>query len=254
VVLLKGFDFMPFSFPVGLIAAQNSGGSNDPDFDKVVLLIKGEGTPGTSAVDSSSYALDLPGVGHNGSVAISDEQAKFGTGSLKFSSGFDFQYIPNNPALYAELKEFTFETWFYPTFFTGNDTYSGALWRTDLRWKLLVMGDTGFLRYKDTNTDGSGSGLTLNGNNPLTLNAWNFIQVRRKIQPDLSLMVELRLNGELEASGISTANFFYYGGSNPALNTIGADGDSIHGYVDELRYTVGVARSTAVPTAAFPIN
>jgi len=226
----------------------------DGDFDSVSLLLKGEGTNGsTTILDSSSNNLS---VSVNGNTQISTAvSTPFGAGDgvLKFSTSTAITNtnLKLNSSDLVFDADFTFETWCYatqlPTGFQNTITEHGAN---------VNAGSTAFSTGFAVRADNAGTSWNINvAGTSLTAgtivtNQWTHLAVSRE-----GSIFKFFLDGVLQGFG-TNSNIV-----NPSqLNcNIGSrpDGDRpFVGYLSNLRITKGVARYTEnfdVPTAPFPI-
>jgi hypothetical protein len=216
----------------------------DGYFDDVSLLLKFEGS---SIVDSSSNTLT---VSTNGNPAISTTQKKFGSSSL-FVNGpvvatQDYISVAASSLFNVGLgASFTVELWFRAS---SNTTNGGGIvgQRTGFQYVPFVIQQANRnLQWLISNAAANGwhSTSTSTGN-LITAGTWHFLL----LVGDGSNLY-LRLDG----TQILTTTQPNWSSANRQL-VIGSSGSSedYYGYVDEARFTLGVARSNTVPTAAFP--
>ena len=218
----------------------------DPFWGNTKILINAEG----GLVDVSSPAKTIFGYS---SATVSTAQSKFGTKSINFADGAAQKlYLDNAQLPTMGTLDLTIECWVYQTqrvaghsdaLFRANytsGTYSGRV--------QLYMGDALFaLQVGDAAASSFVVNLSL-GTLP-ALNAWHHIAVTRS-----SDVWTVWLNGASvgSATGVvnipaTTATEFAIGAGDNSLN-------NFDGYIDEFRYTSGVARyatAFSVPTAAF---
>jgi len=198
---------------------------NDPYVSNVTLQLNGEGS---AVYDSSIYSRTIS---VSGTVAPSTAQAKYGNSSLPFSSN---NYL-NLTSNYTQTGNFTFETWIYPVATSsqnsilqiGNESTNRIVFFTD---------GSNNLNY---NIYGS-STVPLSGNFPT--GAWNHLAFTRS-----GTTFSAYKNGILVASGVQGGTL-----GNSGVCIIGATpggGGPFSGYMDDFRFTSGVARpiSTTIP-------
>ena len=229
------------------------GAGGDPFFADVSLLLHFDGTNGqTTTVDSSGspHAVVLT------SATLSTTQAAFGPSSLVVAASTSGQARvaatvspPDN--LQLGSNEWTVEFWIYPTGtgaayavnFAASNTYSPftAIYRpTGMEFEGFPAGG-GSLLF-DISTNGA-----------LTLNAWSFIQARRRNGVLGNDVVEIAVNGvQQTAVATFTAGTALYQTNNVDVGGTGSVAFPVPGFVDEFRLTNGVARSFNLPTAPFP--
>jgi hypothetical protein len=217
--------------------------SNDPYWANVSLLLRMDGSNGsTTFTDSSSNALSIT---VSGSTALSTAQIKFGTASGSFTNGK--LTAPSNSALSMD-GDFTIEFWVYRTGTTGSfDSIVSA------------ASEGTFLIRACTNPFGSGVFPAADpygnpGNNiadtlSFALNTWHHIAV-------------VRNSGTYKVfkDGTDITTSTYTDSSTRDLSGLiigdsSASGRNFVGFIDDFRITKGLARYTAnftPPGAAFP--
>ena len=211
--------------------------ATDPNFANVSLLLHGDASP---LVDSSGTPKTITAFGN---AAYSTAQSKFGSGSIALDGNGDYLSTPANAAFNFGAGSFTIEAWVY-VLSNSND------------WFLVSSSGTGglFFGYRVTSFSYWGFGRTgvawdgnFGGSPPAP--GWNHVALCRN-----GSSIRLFLNGT--QLGSTLTNSTSYDVSTTTL-TVGSQGANfyMHGYIDELRITKGVARYTAnftPPTAPFP--
>jgi hypothetical protein len=228
----------------------------DGDFDNVSLLLKGEGTNGsTTILDSSSNNLSVTAVG-NAQISTA-VNTPFGTGDgvLAFDGSGDALVTNTVSSLQMEGFNFTWECWLYlvalpsPGNFmsfwaqrTGNPQFGGPI---------IAIINTGAIQFYISNANASA--FILNGVSTglsVTLNQWNHYALVRN-----GSSLTLYKNGT--AGSVVTLSTDVGFSDNTTIGAGAADYiQSINGYLSNIRITKGVARYTEnfdVPTAPFPI-
>jgi hypothetical protein len=216
-------------------------------YTNTVLLLKGDGTNGsTTILDSSKVAGSPKTVTAVGNAQISTAQSKFGGSSIAFDGTGDYLTLDGSAAFLFGTGDFTIEAWFRPSNLTG--------------LKIIVdarpQGTSGVASHWVIATDGATINYAVAGSSyaggALSLNTWHFLALSRA-----SGSTRAFLDGVQIGSTITDTTNYLIGASRPI---IGADGNSptalnFTGYIDDLRITKGVARYTAnftPPTTPFP--
>lgn len=204
------------------------GGGADPYGANVALLVNFEG----GFTDSSTYARTLT---TTGSPTISSASPAFGTGCGNFTGGAE-QYVTaaSDASLSAGTGKFTLELQLYPKSFNGTGYF--FRWGDTPGANIYIYGQAG-----TPYVYALGNVTILTG---LTVNVWNQITILRDAT-DVKVYI-----GTTEI--FTTANTVDMGASIPMY--IGAYGGSTKGFsfIDEVRLTIGVARTPAIQTAPFP--
>lgn len=212
--------------------------SGDPDFASVSLLLPFNGTDGsTTFTDKSSNAFTVTA---GGNAQLDTAQAKWGASSLLLDGSGDYISIPDNPDFDFGTGDFTIEFWLrwnstsgFQTIYDHGYTGSGAL--------LLQTGngDGRFIIYAN------GSSV-FQESDALGAGVWGFYQLVRS-----GTTLTLYRNGVSKGSVTNSTSF-----AAAADLCFGAQLTSglnnFNGWVDDVRITKGVVRSSTVPTAAFP--
>ena len=216
--------------------------NEDPYYGNVSLLLKGNGTNGsTTIIDSSPSPKTVTAVGN---AQISTAQSKFGGASIAFDGDGDYLIVPSTgtPGDFG-TGDFTVELWTflvsrvnsYPCL-VGNYSTFGA-------GSFALFAGHGSASGGTTKYQLALNGIGFPSINAGTIiyNAWAHIAVVRS-GPTISMY----LNGVSIGSVTSSANLT---GTTGSL-WIGSTGDNlasgeINGYIDDLRITKGIARYTS---------
>jgi hypothetical protein len=208
----------------------------DGDFADVSLLLKGEGTNGsTTILDSSSNNLSVT---VNGDAQISTAvNTPFGTGDgvLALDGNGDNLKVPASSLFAYGTGDFTWEWWSYQAVLNGYTLDHG-------------FNEGSIASNKYYNSSVVSTVLYTTGFAGVTTNTWHYFTVARK-----SGVTTLYLDGVETASAADPYN---YTGRPLTVGSYGGNGFYLNGYISNLRITKGVARYTSnftPPTAPFPI-
>ena len=213
--------------------------ATDPYFSNVTLLIKFDGTSGSTTYTDSSP--DNISITSDGNANLSNSVTKFGTTSGYFNSGRTGR-IKFTEIRFADTNEdFTIETWFNPT----NGSVDGALCGS------ATSGNNQMFRFNGGGTAGkvlfynNGPMFSYNGTTYFSSNTWYHVAVTRE-----NNVCKFFIDGVLQA----TNNNFNKAINLDSIGTGYMRNNSFIGYMDEFRITSGVARYTSTftpPTAGF---
>lgn len=229
----------------------------DPFFGSTDLLLTGD--TGEIVEWSGSTTIEVVG-----GCAISTEQIKFGSASIK-NPDSDFPTSETDGVIvkdsvntdrWAFLGEFTLEGWFFPIdITTGEDTCilisSGANFGpARFAIEVLTSTDVGRLRFRREGTVICESAVGV-----LVVGAWQHVAVAR----DSLDVIHIFLDGEEVASGtysglLGGVDEFGDAKLNIAIGVAGQVGD-FQSYFDQIRVTEGVCRYSSnftPPTEPFP--
>jgi len=219
--------------------------SADPYFSNVIFLMHMDGVNnGTSFPDEVNHVFSKAG----GSPVTTTAFSKFGGASLSTANGTGYIATPGATSMSSPTGDFTLEAWVYPTAFSGNGSIICGQTLPTLASNgigLQVVGSGQLFGYFYTGT----TLVSVTSTASVPLNAWSHVAYTRTAGS-----INVWINGVLGASLATSAAV----NSVTTQFTTGAGGDGgqpFFGYIDELRYTLGVARYTAnftAPTAAFP--
>ena len=209
---------------------------SDPYFANVSLLLRGDGTNGsTTIVDGSLSSKTVTAVGN---AQISTAQSKFGGASIYFDGSGDYLTLTNDASFVFGTGSFTIEMWVYHTSQNSQKVYyDGRPLSTNGAYVALYKTSENKLALF-VNTASRIVGTT-----SILQNDWYHIAVCRQ-----GSSTKLFLNGIQEGSTFTDTTDYLNGTSRPI---IGADGfnpssnTQMQGYIDDLRITKGVARYTS---------
>jgi hypothetical protein len=214
----------------------------DPYFANVVLLMHLDGSNNSTAfIDSSSYNRTLTA---NNGVKITTVDSKFGTGSVLLIG--NSPYIAGYGSGLLRTNPWTLEFWAkntLPSVLQQDITLRGNSGINDIN--LISIADRGI--FQDVN--GNISTFIISAPSVTTPNFWFFCAVVNDV---VSNRLRLFVNGVQIATRGGTWSLR----QDYALGATGQQGNSTTGiFVDEIRFTNGVARYTSnftIPTTAFP--
>jgi hypothetical protein len=190
-----------------------------------------------------------------GNAQISTSVVKYGTGSMYFDGVGDNLLIPNNPSFNCSTGNFTLECWAYipsnPT--VGYPSMFGSV-TINPYGASLRYGNAGYANKFTFHLRGSGSWVGdpfLASSSTFALSTWHHVAVTRS-----GNNFTLWVNGVSQATATTSSEVNFTPSTTGVLvggSFDGADG-AYNGYIDDLRFTKGVARYTTTftpPTAAF---
>jgi len=200
-----------------------AGTSDDPNFDKVNLLLHFEGTNNTQVFTDTSIYARTPTV--IGASKISTTQFKFGALAGYFdgaAGGLKYTGMPSVPG------DFAIDMWIRPDSVpggVGRVLFDNRNTTTDTHGFALYCFGTGVNVY-------SGTANKISSGAVLAATTWAYVALRR-----VSGVMELRVNGSLAGTWTTSQNF------DRGVVAIGRDDPGaaqyFTGYIDELRYKVG---------------
>jgi len=203
----------------------------DPFFLSVALLMNMNGENGsTTFTDSSSNAMTAT---LEGSAVISTAQSKFGGASGYFDGAASLQFTPTDSTRFG-TGDFTVEFWLYVTSSPDDNQViiSFNSWPNTTGFA-IGYGSSAIFAY----TGGFASVRTYPRESN---NAWHHYALCRSAG-QLRMFVNGQIATATTTTGVFTNNF------TDGLRTIGKPTDAdvgyrLHGYLDDLRVTKGVAR------------
>lgn len=218
--------------------------AGDPSYASVKMLLHCDGTNGsTTFTDNSGTPLTLTA---NGNAAVSTSVKKFGTGSCALDGTGDYLSV-TSASLSPGTADWTVEGWIYINVASNGSIFSTITLGTG-NGILLGCQASPFKALASVTNGGSGPGW-ITGTTTLVVNTWYHLALVRA-----TTTTTLYVNGVAEGTPVSSTT------SNVTAAVIGrvyanSDSNYLNGYVDDVRFTNGVARYTAnftPPTAPFP--
>lgn len=207
------------AFKVRTNLRDGSGGAiADPFASAVTLLLRGDGSNGsTTFTDSSSFARSVT---RNGNTVISTAQSKYGGSSIYFDGDNDWLQISYNVHTYTQ--NITIECWLYPTVLTQQSIF-------DLTYFQL----NGLRCF----SDGSGAGVQQVVVNAtvirpsFTLNAWNHFAVSVFRNQYRVFTNGIQIGSPVTISPLLTTE------GNVYVGTVNKGDFDFAGYIDSFRIT-----------------
>ena len=218
--------------------------ANDPYFSDVALLLKGDGTNGsTTFTDSSSSPKTV--TSYN-SAQISTSVKKYGTGSINLTGSGDHLQVPSDVFNFGSSTDFTVEFWLYTT--TNNRTYDQFIgqWGSQSTFQFSNIVNTVAIQ------DPSGTVTFGVAMSSIPVNTWTHIAYSRT-----GSTLKLFVNGvgyNASRNATISPNLSFPVGIGKVYDQNGYD---MNGYIDDLRVTKGYAQYTTnftPPTEAFLIE
>lgn len=233
----RGFIINPYAYGGG-------GGpppASDPDYASVLALLHFDGAnDGTTFTDNSSLAASYS---RTGTCVTSTAQSKWGTASLLCATSSNIESATAATTYGPGSSNFTLEAWIYPTSIANVEKCIASQWESTTRWFFGLKEDKLNFYWNGGNFQTASVGISNN--------AWHHVAVTRS-GTDLRYFADgAQLGSAVAISGsinTPTGSPFTVGGQGPNVAPF-------VGYIDDFRYTLGVARYTGsytVPTAAFP--
>lgn len=230
-------DFARYAWP-GAGAYTVAPTAGDSAFDKVSLLLHGDGADGSTVFTDSSAAPKT--VTATGNVKISTAQSKWGGASALFDGADDELTLASHEAFGFGTGDFTWEAWVW------RQNADCALFDVrnngdDVGTLVAYISSTGYLSWFDSSAKNSTT-------NQIPVDVWTHVAYCRE-----GGTLHMFVDGVLVRSDAKNSDM----GSARALR-IGRDVVSnadFAGYIDEIRITKGLARYTSdftPPTEPFP--
>lgn len=228
-------------------------GTSDPYFSNVSLLLHGDGTNGSKTfLDSSINKFNITPYGN---AQISTAQSKFGGASMYFDGTGDYLGLPSSSKFATGTSDFTLECWYYPvskaTQYPRIFQVGTSFWITSDNWALLDRHDSAPTKFSWACYNLGGNSLLLTSTTTVTNNVWYHIALTRS-----GSTFRLFINGTLESTYTNSGAVTTNASTGAWVASAAGTGDSTaHAYIDDLRFTKGVARYTdnfTPPTRAFP--
>jgi hypothetical protein len=245
----KGVRRYTANFTPPINTLPNSASSSIPlnsSFDNVVLLLKSEDSAGsTTFTDSSDFAHTITA---HGDAKHITHTAKFGNSSIYFDKVQDFLQVTDSEDLRMGTEDFTWEFWLYWS--------SATSWQTVMS-KGYIDSDGWAIQSDQNNTKlklylgGSTTPPGLMESTGASIGAWAHYAIVRN-----GTSWKIYRDGVETASATGTIDLASSDPLNIGATQWGfpAGEHELHGHLEELRITKGVARYTAnftVPTVPY---
>lgn len=217
----------------------------DPDFANVSLLLHAEGADGsTTLLDSSSLGLSFSA---SGNAQLDTSQFKFGGSSMQFDGAGDYFLGPTSTGLAFGNGDFTIELFArfgnlsgvglileYANGSSSVGNYAWQIQRNGSQIQAMVSNGSSYL--------GTASGT-------VAANQWYYIVMKRS---GSNLITEID-GVATNTTSIGTTTVNNPSGASLRIGMGAGSWAPLLGWLDEVRITKGVARTTStIPTAAFP--
>lgn len=222
---------------IGAVAAsvKQSIGSTDPYWSYVKLLMHCE-----NFNDNSDNALPLT----NSNASINSSIFKYGSNSIYFNGSSSY-IISNSDADLAISGDYTIEAWIRPESASDFSYILTVERSSNINTRIILCVDSGKILVE---IDPEAKYFFSSGS--ITSNNWYHIAVVK-----ISGVIRLYINGVLNGS-VSSSQAMNYSDNRIILGRFNYGSASYYkGYIDELRFTNGIARYTTAftpPSEQFP--
>lgn len=245
----KPADALPYDFDNAV-----DGQLGDPAWHDTVLLLRGEGSNGsTTIVDRSSYGR---AVTRNGGTQMDTSRMRNGRPSIRIGPTNDWLRVNDAPEFALGTQDFTFEGWFWwDSFPAGAGGLADAMqnfqnWPAS-SWEIYFQGGAG-MTFSAWSASATGLSVQVNENPPT--GQWVHIAVNRT-----GANINIYYNGVLKTSYNYGATNTINDGTEPLY--IGGfqlynQSNTMNGWISELRWTVGTGRYPSAftpPSSDFPL-
>ena len=237
---ITGLDLSGNKWDVSVIEEWNSASVvGDQYYNSCSLLMHFSGSNGsTTFIDNSPSPKTVTPVGN---AQISTAQSKFGGSSGYFDGTGDYLTLSSDVAFGTGTGNFTIEFWMYPV-----SVASGYVF--DNRTGAALQSVIGYFSAAGSFTFTGGiisTGVTKTG---ITANSWYHVACVRNSGTVYLFVDGVSAGTDTVAGSANSSNPFTIGSKYDGTN-------GFNGYIDDFRYTKGVARYTSsftVPSSAFP--
>lgn len=230
---------------------------DDPYYSYVVLLLRGEGADASTVFTDESWYARAATV--TADAQIDTAQFKMGTSSMLFDGALDKIAFPDSADLTLGTKDWTLEGWFRPSALPAADgqhficgQYVTATGATSASALLAINRASGVIRWNGRAWSGATGAGNIIGTTTPVINTWYHIAYCRS-----GSNFYLFVDGVQEGTVVSTLAMNDSAGTF-SLGQIGDyTTDFYNGWIDNFRFTVGIARYTAAftpPVYGLPIQ
>lgn len=208
-----------------------------PDYTR--LLLHCDGSEGSSNFPdaTSNHTVQVAG-----DIAVSGAMPKFGTGSAVFDGTLDhWLSIPDAPEFTPGHEPFTIDFWMYPTDSAGGQYIMGKSYPDSGRGYDIRYFNSGIYTYGL-----NGWSEDIGAPSTVSTGSWHHIAIVCETN-QITLFVNGTMADTAARGNIADTTDDFHIGDTP-----GFGGSAYHGYLDEIRFSLGIARWTndfVVPSA-----
>lgn len=231
-------------------AAHPTTGPSDSNFSDVSLLLKMDGSNGsTTFTDDSSNSLTVT---VNGNTALSTTESKFGGASAYFDGNGDYLEVDYSESWNLSNGDFTIECWIRPEGLSN--LYQGVFAQGDHQFIAMQFNEAtadGKLHTWMDTTGTSGWELYQVSNTTFSNSQWYHVALVRE-----SNTVKLYVDGQQDWSASFTGTVYTNSSTPLYIGRSQLSTRFFEGYIDDLRITKGVARYTSnfTPPGSHPTS
>lgn len=225
----------------------------DAFWDNVVLLAGFDGTDGATAYDDESSSAH-GAFTFDDNAQLDTAEKKFGTASLLLDGTTDRLTLDDSGDWTpGAFEPYTWEAWVYPLS-SGSATRIASHYRaTSSQRSWAFARDASNKLTFACYSNGTTLADSIVGNDDIVQDEWSHVAVTRDVLGNIRGFV----NGVLQSDVGSYSGAFHNSTTILRIGNIESGGEIQywHGYMDEIRFTKGIARYTETftpPTAAFP--
>jgi len=215
----------------------------DHYYNNVSLLLRGDGTNGSTTILDESFSPKT--VTAYGNAQISTAQSKYGGSSLYFDGTGDYLGLPDSSDFATGTSNFTLECWYYPiaklTNYPRIFQVGTAAWGTSDNWTFLDRHNSANTKFAWACVAFGGNAMLMTSTTTVTNNTWYHLAVVRD-----GSTFRLFVNGVQEDTYTNAGAVTSSASTAAWVGSAAGAGDSTNnGYIDDLRFTKGVARYTS---------
>ena len=238
--VITGLNLSSNKWGVTVVEEWNSGSIvGDEYYPSCSLLLHFDGTNGSTTFTDNSPSPKT--VTSNNGAAISTVQSKFGGASALFDGTNDYLTLASDAAFGTGTGDFTIEFWMYPV-----SVASG--WVFDNRTGGAAQSVIGYFSAAGSFTFTGGIITTGITKTSVTANSWYHIACVRSSGTAYLFVNGISAGTDTVVGSANSSNPFTIGSKYDGTN-------AFNGYIDDFRYTKGVARYTGsftTSSVAFP--
>lgn len=213
----------------------------DPHWDKVALLLHGEGVDGgqvftdSSLLSATTIEADEATTPNGTYPRTTTSEFKYGASAIEFGSEGSvwsrLQYDAETVNSYGASDDWTFEAWINPRFVNGNRLLMSAHFGNQADRVYISNGDLAYSKL-------GGSGLTFSTGGALLANTWHHVAYVYTGQVMTAYLNGVSLGGQAWATVPNFGSRLQFG----CYRQSGTYQMPYDGFMDDIRVTKGVAR------------